>query len=389
MNMEQSVSQDVWNAVKDNYEKGSYTTAITNVLQYANEVVRDKSNLSFDNTKLMDIAFLGQSPILKINKFQTQTEKDIQQGIGFLLKGLCLAVRNPRAHERYNDSKETADTIIPFVSFILEYIRDSKQPALVEDWLKFVFDENFNNTKKYAEYVLDELPDKKRYDMLVSIFRNRSQAKPTCLNNLVNLLLEAIKPDEYKEFMDNINKELLYCKNDNNLRMFLSLFPPEKWSSLVPLTRLKIENMVKESIDKGQMIYDDGYYCSNKEGELSTWAASFIDYFETKNDILTLLGYKLKSDDAEIRDFVEKNFSGIFLSDDNLKNSSLQYGIKKSIEYFDKDMYENIDFICSMTENKEIKAAFADTLSLAKTHFDKEGYTGDFEEIPSDDDLPF
>lgn len=41
MDIEQTVSQDIWNVVKDNYEKGSYTTAITNVLQYANEVVRE------------------------------------------------------------------------------------------------------------------------------------------------------------------------------------------------------------------------------------------------------------------------------------------------------------------------------------------------------------
>ena len=99
MEIKKMVSKDVWAVINDNYEKGSYTIAITNLLQYANEIVREKSGLSLDNTKLMEAAFLGQNPKLKVNKFQTVTEKDIQSGVGYLLKGLCLAVRNPRAHE--------------------------------------------------------------------------------------------------------------------------------------------------------------------------------------------------------------------------------------------------------------------------------------------------
>ena len=56
------VSKDVWAVLNDNYEKGSYTIAITNLIQYANEIVREKSGLSLDNTKLMEAAFLGQNP---------------------------------------------------------------------------------------------------------------------------------------------------------------------------------------------------------------------------------------------------------------------------------------------------------------------------------------
>lgn len=37
------ISDDIWNIIQDNYEKGSYTTSITSLLQYANEVVREKA----------------------------------------------------------------------------------------------------------------------------------------------------------------------------------------------------------------------------------------------------------------------------------------------------------------------------------------------------------
>lgn len=389
MDLEHCVSDDVWNVVKDNYGKGSYTTAITNVLQYVNEVVRDKSGLSLDNTKLMEQAFLGSNPKLKINKFQTQTEKDIQQGVGFLLKGLCLTVRNPRAHARYNDNNETADIIILFVNYILEFIRDSKQPALVEDWLDFIFDENFNDTKMYAEYVLKELPQNKRYDLLVNIFRLRERAKPRNLNNLVNLLMENITPDEFKEFIDNINKELLFCKDDDDLRMFLSLYSPEKWNLLVPLTKLKIENMVEESFEAGKMLYDNGNYECNRDGELSTWAVDFINYFEIKDDFLDLAGVKLRNSDEDVRNFINIYFKDLLFNSNNLEDLSLQFGIKQSLKYFDKRTYEIINPFCLTTDNDSIKAIFKKELDLAKKHFDKENETKDIVGILSDDDLPF
>ena len=373
MGIGELVSKDVWIVISDNYEKGSYTIAITNLIQYTNEIVREKSGLSFDNTKLMDVALLGQDPTLKINKFQTQTEKDTQAGVGYLLKGLCLAIRNPRAHERYNDNKETADKIILFIDYVLEFVRNSKQPALVEDWLEFVFDENYNNTKEYAEIVLQELPEKKRYELLVSIFRCRERAKENLLNNLVNKLMENIKPEELREFLDNLNKELLYCSDDKNLRMFFSLYPPEKWSFLIPLTKLKIEHMIQKSIEQGIMIYEyDGYqeqeYSCNSQGSLSTWATNFVPFFDTKEEIFITIAHRLGDKDINVRNFIVKYYKNIIFK--STYNEWLKYGIQKSLGYLDKEVYDHFEFLCNTIGNEEVKEAFGKEVEIAKKHFD-------------------
>ena len=379
MDIKNIISKDIWAVIKDNYEKGSYTIAVTNLIQYANEIVREKSGLSsLDNTKLMEASFLGPNPKLKINKFQTVTEKDIQSGIGYLLKGLCLAVRNPRAHERYDDKKETADKIILFVDYVLEYVRDSKQPALVQDWLEFVFDENFNNTKKYAEIVLQEIPEKKRYELLVSIFRDRERAKQNLLNNLVNELMNIIKSEELQEFLDNLNKELLYCSDNQSLRMFLSLFPPEKWECLIPLTKLKIEHMVQRSLEQGMMFYE-GYseeYTINSIGTLSAWAINFINFFDTKKELFKILGNKLSNEDVDVRNFVIKYFTPIIF-DDELIKKVFKYGIKQSLRYFDKETYMHIDFYCNTLGDEEIRETFGKEIEFAKVHFDREESAND------------
>lgn len=388
MEIEKLLSKDVWTVIKDNYEKGSYTIAITNLIQYVNEIVREKSGLSLDNTKLMEATFFGQNPKLKINKFQTETEKDIQAGVGYLLKGLCLAVRNPRAHERYSDNKETADTIVLFIDYVLEFVRNSKQPALVQDWIEFVFDENFNSTQRYAEIVIQEIPEKKRYDLLVNIFRCRERAKQHQLNNLVHKLMDVIKPDELNEFIDNLNKELLYCKDDNSLRMFLSLFPPEKWFLLIPLTKLKIEHMIQKSLEQAIMVYEyNDYdnqpdYTCNNEASLAICVDEFINFFDTKEKIIKIIGNKLCDKDVNVRNFVIKYCKSIIFSDESPKNTSLKYGIQKSLKYFDSDVYEYYEFLCNVIGDKEMIEAFGKEVEIAKKHFDDLERENKLNEIP-------
>ena len=161
-NLKDLRSKDIWNVINDNYERGSYTTAITNLIQYINETIQDKSNLeNADNTSLIEQAFFGKAPKLQISKLETRSEKDIQEGVGHLFKGACLAIRKPRSHERYYDNKLTADRIILFYDYVLDFIRKSEQPKLADDWVEFIFGKDFVATEAYAQETLKEIPQKK------------------------------------------------------------------------------------------------------------------------------------------------------------------------------------------------------------------------------------
>jgi hypothetical protein len=222
--------------------------------------------------------------------------------------------------------------------------------------MEFIFDKNFNNSKKYAKVVITEIPEKKRYDVLVNIFRNRTKAKSGNLNNLVQELLNSIKSEEYKEFIDNINKELLFCSDNDELRNFFSMFPPNKWNELIPLTKQKIENMIKKSLKNAKMEdvdynYNESEYKCNEQGFLSTCAVQYIELFENKDEMLTILGKKLEDEDVDERNFVFEYFSQIIFGDQATKHPELKYGIKKSLEYFDKETYK---FVSSNIELKEL-----------------------------------
>lgn len=60
--------------------------------------IRELSDIKEDGNKLIEQVF-SSNPILIINGYQKQSEKDEQKGFCNLLKGLCGMFRNPSAHE--------------------------------------------------------------------------------------------------------------------------------------------------------------------------------------------------------------------------------------------------------------------------------------------------
>lgn len=318
-NIENFISKDIWNVIRDNYERGSYTASITNLIQYINEIIQDKANLeNVDNTTLIEQALSFKSskpPKIQVNKLQTRTEKDIQEGILHLLKGACLAIRNPRSHERYSDDKLTADRIILFYDYVLDFIRKSEQPKLVDDWIKFIFDNNFVETAKYASATLKEIPPKKRYDLLVNIFRNREIGTSKNLSFIVNKLIDSISPEEHDEFIDGLNKELIECKNDAKLITFFKLFPPLYWHKIQELPKLRIENLVLESILKANGNYENyGYneyeYVLSTESILSIAARNHIPEFDTYDIIIRNIKRRAQKDNNS--DLFEHFFMNYF-----------------------------------------------------------------------------
>ncbi|MEG0823939.1 MAG: TIGR02391 family protein [Erysipelotrichaceae bacterium] len=314
-NLRELVSKDIWNVIKNNYENKSYTAAIMNLMLYINEIIQDKSNLeNIDNTALIEKAFFGNNPKLQINKLQTQTEKNIQLGIGHLFKGACFVIRNPRAHERYDDEKLTADRIILFYDYLLSFVINSSEPRLVNDWIKFILDNNFVTSEQYAEETFNLIPQKKRYDILVSIFRENECTSNNKLYYIVEKLINSLTKEEYKTFMDGLNQELTYCKNDSKLSMFFNLFPITHWNDLCQLSKLRIENIVMQSINNACIEYDDfgGYdsnYSVSLEGMLAVNALDHIPTFETFEDIKKAINRNYKKDKELRIQYFEKYFN--------------------------------------------------------------------------------
>ena len=128
MNLETKLDSRVWEAVRNSFEENNFTGAILDAIYFLSELIREKTGLETDGIALIGQAFGGKSPKIKINRLQSESDWNIQNGTEQILRGIYMAIRNPRSHEKYTDSEEDARAIIFFLNYLVKIVYKSKTP---------------------------------------------------------------------------------------------------------------------------------------------------------------------------------------------------------------------------------------------------------------------
>ena len=184
MNLQTHVCPELWLAVSDTYQAENYSHAILDAMHFLSGMLRDKTGVDGDGVSLVGQALGGEVPRLRVNKLQTETEKNIQKGLEQLLRGLYLAIRNPRSHEQAKDTKPSADAIIIFIDYCLSILDKSEEPFTLTRFLTRVFDPDFVSSERYAQLLVEEIPANKRLDTLIGLQRAGSRGwRQTCLHS--------------------------------------------------------------------------------------------------------------------------------------------------------------------------------------------------------------
>lgn len=109
---------------------GCYADAVESVFKEINcrvkEMVRLKTGDELDGEQLMQKAFTGDRPIIRLESdLRTQTARDIQKGYRFLFAGAMSAIRNPKAHDNLDISRNMAFRFLMFGSLLMEKLDKS------------------------------------------------------------------------------------------------------------------------------------------------------------------------------------------------------------------------------------------------------------------------
>jgi len=105
-----------------------YFHAVFEAAKIYHKLVQEKSQSSKDGQALMLEAWSPDKGVLKITRCETETDKNVQDGIGFLSAGLMRAIRNPTAHEpalHWPISETDCLEILTFISFLLRKLDES------------------------------------------------------------------------------------------------------------------------------------------------------------------------------------------------------------------------------------------------------------------------
>jgi len=281
MDIQEKIREDLFSSIRSTYESGNFTHSIVDAVHFLSDILREKSGLDADGVALISEAFKENEPLIKLNKLETETEKNIQEGIKLILLGLYKSIRNPRSHEQHEnmeDTKNDADSIILFINYLSNIIDESKGSFSLDTFLEHVFDKNFVKEKKYAKLLVCKIPKKKRFDTLIEIFRNKGEGDIEAINLVINEIFQDLSRIQKDEFILIISDELSSTNNEEIISYDLRIIPPKYWKDLSEMARLRIENMIINSIRIGE------YFRKNEfiSGTLATWANQHFEFFDEK-----------------------------------------------------------------------------------------------------------
>jgi len=106
------------------YSQGNYFHAVFEAAKVYNKRIQEKAQSSKDGQGLMMEAWTT-SGVLKVTPCQTETDKNVQEGIKFLSAGLMQAMRNPTGHEPALDwpiSKEDCLDMLSYISYLFRQL---------------------------------------------------------------------------------------------------------------------------------------------------------------------------------------------------------------------------------------------------------------------------
>jgi uncharacterized protein (TIGR02391 family) len=107
------------------YGHGHFFHAVFEAAKTYNRFVQIKSGSSEDGQKLMMSVWGPDNGVLKVTACQTETDRNVQDGIKFLSAGLVQAIRNPTAHEpalHWPIAESDALDLLSFISFLLRQL---------------------------------------------------------------------------------------------------------------------------------------------------------------------------------------------------------------------------------------------------------------------------
>lgn len=314
MNLQTHIRSALWEAISKPYEAGNYSDAVLQAMHFLSELVREKAGgLDGDGAALVGAALGGNAPRLRLNRLQTETERNIQSGWQDILRGLYRAIRNPRSHERVEDAKGAADAIIYFIDYCLEILDQSREVFTIPSFLERVFDPNFVQTEQYAVLLVEEIPPSKRLDTLIELYRRKQPNKGKELRLVGRAILDRLPDNQVDEFLAVVSDELKVVQEEENIRLTLQLLPADHWPRISEVARIRVENMLIESIKEGQVLESGKmqvFYSAEgvpKSGAFGTWSISFIPYFTLVRQLGKVLDNKL-ADSYDHRRYVVGHF---------------------------------------------------------------------------------
>jgi len=374
MNLETEISRELWQAVRRSYESQAWSNAVLDSIHYLSDALRAKTGLQSDGTALVGQALSGKTPKLRLNRLQTESEQNVQAGVEQLLRGLYQAIRNPRSHERLEDTQGDADALLVFVDYVLKLIGHARSAFSVEECVNRIVEENFVPNARYASLLVEEIPARHRLQVALTVYQRKSEADGQRPRYFFDAVIQRLEEEDAQDLFRAISAELRESGDEGTLRYVLQLLDPGYWPRLDEVARLRSENRLISNLHDGRYVRESTKCLA---GALATWSTSFWPHFSLKREAILVLVEKLRSASVESQEYV---FKFCFSALDRLAEKphwGLQSILAERPTAGDSRFKEALDS-SRLWQNKEWNARVQEVLKTFQHA----------EPVPEDDDLP-
>lgn len=375
MNLETKIPLSLWEAVRTNWEKRSYTPAVLDAFYYLSELLRLKSGTEGDGAALIGQALGGTTPRIKLNRLQTESDWNVQKGVEQLLRGFYQAVRNPRSHDRITDSEEDAQILIAFVGYLVHQVDQARAQFVRAEFLERVLDADFVPQARYAELLVSEIPSRMRIDVFLDVYRAIERWKPENMRHFLGALIGELTVEEQQQVSDVLSEDLKATDAEIVVRMILGSFPHNLWLRISETARLRIENKLIRSVQDGRT---DAKTRQCRGGALATWGVGIFPYLSLKNEMINSIINKLWSKNSDERAYV---FQYLFERMNELSTempSRVDSAIRYLLKNGDNEAHTNLIMSCPWDQ-----ATWSPALKEAYESFKA------VEPAKDEDDIPF
>ena len=286
MNLNEEINIDLWQAVESKYEGKLYAEAILDAIKSLSHLIREKSNADGDGASLIGQAFGGNSPKVMLNRMQTTSEIDEQKGFEQLLRGIYGGIRNPRTHEIYVDTKESADAVILFINFLYLRISSTQSFFELESFKKRVFDKLFAERDDYAELIVSEIPYDEIENTAVAILNERDKGDSRKLQYFFRATFNRAERDQTERIVKAISNELRAAQSEHEIVDVIAYLQGELWTLVDEDVKIRTETSMIESVKQG---IQDAYEEKLQAGHLGAWASTRGEYFKLRRELAAAL----------------------------------------------------------------------------------------------------
>ncbi len=303
MNIEKYIKPEIWKYISQSYESENYSDAIKDAMAVITELLRDKTGLDGDGRKLVGKALgfdKNKQPRIRINKLQTETERNIQIGLREILSGMYSLIRNPRVHEKVEDTQDTADAIIIFIDYLVNLLGGSQASFTVQGFMDLVKDPYFAHDSVYVNELVKDIPVRKRLDILIKVYEAKTESQADNYMLIIHALLDMLEANDVEDFLKVVSNELQTAKEEDQIGLVINVLPSIFWPKIQKMPRLRIENMLLNCL-KGAW-YSPETQMTNSAP--SAWISSIAEYFTRKNELRTAILAKFNARDQDHHNYV-------------------------------------------------------------------------------------